>query len=67
VRWLRAEADLFKKLGLIHCQAGDLDDGERENCGCQSLKPTDPEIQSALQLIAEARKPLLQLRRRKAY
>jgi hypothetical protein len=49
------KADLFKKLGLIHCQAGNLNDGERELLAAKALKPADPEIQSALQLIAEAR------------
>jgi tetratricopeptide (TPR) repeat protein len=49
------KGDLFKKLGLIHCQAGDLNDGEKELLAAKALKPTDPEIQSALQLIAEAR------------
>jgi hypothetical protein len=49
------KADLFKKLGLIHCQAGDLKDGEKELLAAKAFKPTDPEIQSALQLIAEAR------------
>ena len=51
----RLKADLFKKLGLINCQAGDLNDGEKELLAAKALKPTDPEIQSALQLIAEAR------------
>lgn len=49
------KADLHKKLGLIDCQAGDLNSGERELLAAKALKPTDPEIQRALQLIAEAR------------
>ena len=49
------KAELFKKLGLINCQAGDLNDGEKELLAAKALKPADPEIQSALQLIAEAR------------
>ena len=49
------KADLFKKLGLIDCQAGDLDDGEKELLAAKALKPADLEIQRALQLIAEAR------------
>jgi tetratricopeptide (TPR) repeat protein len=49
------KADLFKKLGLINCQAGNLNDGERELLAAKALKPADLEIQSALQLIAEAR------------
>jgi tetratricopeptide (TPR) repeat protein len=50
-----AKADLHKKLGLIDCQAGDLNNGEKELLAAKALKPTDPEIQRALQLIAEAR------------
>jgi tetratricopeptide (TPR) repeat protein len=49
------KADLSKRLGLIHCQAGDLNAGEKELLAARTLKPTDPEIQRALQLIAEAR------------
>ena len=50
------KADLHKKLGLIDCQAGDLDDGEKELLVANKLSPTDPEIQRALDLIARARK-----------
>jgi tetratricopeptide (TPR) repeat protein len=49
------KADLFKKLGLVNCQAGDLNDGEKELLAAKALKPTDLEIQRALQLVAEAR------------
>jgi tetratricopeptide (TPR) repeat protein len=49
------KADLRKRLGLIHCQAGDLNQGEKELLAAKALKPSDPEIQHALQLIAEAR------------
>jgi tetratricopeptide (TPR) repeat protein len=49
------KADLYKKLGLIECQAGDLNNGEKELLTAEGLKPTDPEIQRALQLIAQAR------------
>lgn len=49
------KGDLHKKLGLIDCQAGDLNGGERELLTAKGLKPADPEIQRALQLIAEAR------------
>ncbi len=48
------QGDLHKKLGLIDCQAGDLDDGKKELLAAKALKPTDPEVQRALQLIAEA-------------
>jgi tetratricopeptide (TPR) repeat protein len=51
-----ARADLHKKLGMIDCQAGDLDNGEKELLAANKLKPTDPEIQRALELIARARK-----------
>jgi tetratricopeptide (TPR) repeat protein len=50
------EADLHKKLGLIDCQAGDLDNGEKELQAANTLKPVDPEIHRALELIARARK-----------
>jgi tetratricopeptide (TPR) repeat protein len=50
-----AKADLHKKLGLIDCQAGNLDDGERELLAANALKPADPEIQRALKLIARTR------------
>ena len=50
-----AKADLHKKLGLIHCQAGDLVNGEKELMAANVLKPADPEIQRALKLIARAR------------
>jgi len=50
-----AKADLHKKLGLIDCQAGDLDSGEKQLLAANALKPADPEIQRALQLIARAR------------
>jgi tetratricopeptide (TPR) repeat protein len=49
------KAGLHKKLGLIDCQAGDLNNGQKELLTAKALKPTDPEIQSALQLIAEAK------------
>jgi tetratricopeptide (TPR) repeat protein len=50
-----AKADLHKKLGLINCQAGDLGNGEKELLAANALKPADPEIQRALNLIARAR------------
>ena len=50
------KADLHKKLGLVDCQAGNLDDGEKELLVINKLKPTDPEIQRALDLIARHRK-----------
>jgi tetratricopeptide (TPR) repeat protein len=50
------KADLHKKLGLIDCQAGDLDNGEKELLAANALKPSDPEVHRALELIARARK-----------
>jgi hypothetical protein len=50
------KADLHKKLGLIDCQAGDLNNGEKELLAAIALKPADPEVQRALELIARARK-----------
>lgn len=50
------KGDLHKKLGLIDCQAGDLDDGEKELLAANKLKPSDPEVLRALDLIARARK-----------
>jgi hypothetical protein len=49
------KADLHKKLGLIDCHAGDLKSAEKELLAAKALKPTDTEIQRALQLIADAR------------
>jgi tetratricopeptide (TPR) repeat protein len=49
------KADLHKKLGLIDCQAGDLNNGEKELLAAKTSKPSDPEIQRALELITQAR------------
>lgn len=49
------KADLHKRLGLIECQSGDLASGEKELLTASSLKPSDPEIANALELIAQAR------------
>jgi len=48
-------ADLHKNLGLIDCQMGDIDNGEKELRLAQAAKPTDPDIERALILIAQAR------------
>jgi tetratricopeptide (TPR) repeat protein len=61
------KADLHKKLGLIDCQAGDLGNGEKELLAARALKPTDPEIQQALELIAEARSQHTSAPQGKAY
>ena len=49
------KADLHKKLGLIYCQSGDLENGEKELMTADTIKGTDPEIGQALQLIVQAR------------
>jgi tetratricopeptide (TPR) repeat protein len=50
-----AGADLHRKLGIIDCQAGDLDNGEKELLAAKALKPADPVTQAALELVARAR------------
>jgi tetratricopeptide (TPR) repeat protein len=50
-----AQADLHRKLGIIDCQAGDLNNGEKELLTAKALKPADPVTQAALELIAQAR------------
>ena len=49
------KADLHKNLGLIHCQMGDIDSGEKELRLAQESKPADPDIERALTLVAQAR------------
>jgi tetratricopeptide (TPR) repeat protein len=50
-----AKADLHRKLGIIDCQSGDLDNGERELQAAQALNPADPVTQAAIELVARAR------------
>lgn len=50
-----AKADLLRKLGIIECQAGDLDNGEKELLAAKRLKPDDPVTQAALEMTAQAR------------
>jgi tetratricopeptide (TPR) repeat protein len=50
-----AKADLYRKLGIVDCQAGDLDSGEKELLAAKALRPDDPVTQAALELIARAR------------
>ena len=54
-RLMARKADLHKKLGLIECQMGDLDRGEKELRLAQALKPSDPDIERALDRIAAVR------------
>ena len=42
-------------LGIIDCQSGDLDNGEKELLAAKALNPNDPVTQAALALIARAR------------
>lgn len=50
-----ASADLHRKLGIINCQAGHLDQGEKELLAAKALKPDDPVTQAALELVTRAR------------
>ncbi len=50
-----AKGDLYRKLGIIYCQAGNLDNGEKELLAAKALKPNDPVTQAALELVARAR------------
>lgn len=45
---------LYRKLGIIECQAGELDRGEKELLIAKSLNPADPVTQAALELVARA-------------
>jgi tetratricopeptide (TPR) repeat protein len=51
-----AKADLHRKLGIVDCQASDLDNGEKELLAAKALKPDDPVTQAALELVAQARR-----------
>jgi tetratricopeptide (TPR) repeat protein len=51
----QAKADLHRKLGIIDCQSGDLDNGEKELLAAKALKPDDPVTEAALELAARAR------------
>ena len=42
---------LHKNLGLTECQAGQLDDGEKELLAAQKALPNDPDILRALQIL----------------
>lgn len=49
------KADLHKNLGLLGCQIGDIDNGEKELLLAKASKPSDPDIERALTLIAQAK------------
>lgn len=48
------KAQLYRKLGIIDCQAGDLDKCEKELLTAKSLNPNDPVTQAALKLATRA-------------
>jgi len=50
-----AKADLHRKLGIVDCQSGDLESGEKELLAAKALKSDDPVTLAALELIARAR------------
>lgn len=50
-----AKADLHRKLGIIDCQAGDLDHGEKELQAAKAVRPGDPVTEAALELVTRAR------------
>ena len=50
-----AKAELLRKLGIIDCQAGNLDSGEKELMASKALRPDDPITQAALELTTQAR------------
>jgi tetratricopeptide (TPR) repeat protein len=49
------KAQLYRKLGIVDCQAGDLDKCEKELLTSKSIDPNDPVTQAALKLAARAR------------
>lgn len=49
-----AKAEFHRKLGIIECQAGELDKGENELLTAKNLKPNDPVTQAALELVTRA-------------
>lgn len=61
------KADLHKRLGLIDCQSGDLQNAQKELLTASALKPTDPEIARALQLIAQVQNQRSASEARKAH
>jgi tetratricopeptide (TPR) repeat protein len=51
----QAKAELHRKLGIVDCQSGDLDNGEKELLEAKALKSDDPVTLAALELIVRAR------------
>jgi Flp pilus assembly protein TadD len=51
----RSKADLYKDLGLIECKSGDIQSGEKDLVTAKSLKPQDPDVLKALDIIGRLR------------
>jgi len=51
----QSKPDLHRKLGIVDCQSGDLDNGEKELLIAKALRPDDPVTQAALELVVRAR------------
>lgn len=49
------KADLHKNMGLISCNVGDLDQGEVELQLARALRPGDPQVERALEMVAQVR------------
>ena len=49
------KADLHKKLGLLDCQLGDIENGEKELLLARASLPSDPDIERALLLVAKTK------------
>ena len=47
----RSRAALHKNLGLIYCRSGEVRNGERELRVAAKLKPNDPDVVKALEVI----------------
>jgi tetratricopeptide (TPR) repeat protein len=50
-----SKADLHKDLGLIECRSGNLKDGENNLLVAKALKPQDPDVLKALEIINRTR------------
>jgi tetratricopeptide (TPR) repeat protein len=48
----QARADLFKDMGLIECKSGDVRHGQEHLLMARSLKPNDPDIARALEVVS---------------
>jgi hypothetical protein len=50
-----SKADLHKDLGLIECKSGDVQSGEKDLLVAKSIKPEDPDVLKALEVISRLR------------